>query len=189
MSQQELLALVVGELNQLNIPYMLTGSFASSLQGEPRATHDIDLVVELRPESCRALIEGLKRPELYVNQEAAERVVAQKSGLFNLINSETGDKVDFWILTGEKFDQARFRRRQTVEVLGLSLEVSSPEDTILMKLKWARQSGDSQKHSVDALRVYEVNREFLNLKYLGEWVSSLGLQEQWEALLHQARPI
>ena len=65
-----------------------------------------------------------------------------------------------------------------LEVLGLSLEVSSPEDTILMKLKWARQSGGSQKHSVDALRVYEVNREFLNLKYLGEWVSSLGLQEQ-----------
>ena len=60
MSQQELLALVVGQLNQLNIDYMLTGSFASSLQGEPRATHDIDLVLELKPESCRALIEGCR---------------------------------------------------------------------------------------------------------------------------------
>ena len=79
MSQQELLALVVGELNQLNIPYMLTGSFASSLQGEPRATHDIDLVVELRPESCRALIEGLKRPEFFVNQEAAEGLWLRKA--------------------------------------------------------------------------------------------------------------
>ncbi len=189
MSQQELLALVVDQLDQLNIDYMLTGSFASSLQGEPRATHDIDLVVELGLDSCRALIERLRRPAFYVSEDAAARAVSRKAGLFNLINSETGDKVDFWILTGDDFDQVRFRRRQTVKVFGLSLQVSSPEDTILMKLKWARASGGSQKHSVDALRVYEVNLDSLNTEYLAEWVSRLGVQEQWSELLDQAQPI
>ncbi len=189
MSQQELLALVVGQLNQLNIDYMLTGSFASSLQGEPRATHDVDLVVELRPDSCRLLMERLRRPGFYLNEETAEQAVAQQSGLFNLINSKTGDKVDFWILTGDEFDRVRFRRRQSVDVLGLSLAVSSPEDTILMKLKWARQSGGSQKHSVDALRLYEVNRDVLDLGYLDEWISRLGIQEEWAHLLDRAKPI
>ncbi len=189
MSQQELLALVVGQLNQLNIDYMLTGSFASSLQGEPRATHDIDLVLELKPESCQALIEGLQRPEFYLSEKAAVRAVSKRTGLFNLINSETGDKVDFWILTGDEFDQVRFRRRQTERVFGLSLKVSSPEDTILMKLKWARESGGSQKHSVDALRIYEVNLDSLNMDYLAEWVSRLGIQEEWVELLDQAEPI
>jgi hypothetical protein len=48
MSQRELLALVVGELDRLGIPYMVTGSHASSMQGVPRSTHDIDLLVALR---------------------------------------------------------------------------------------------------------------------------------------------
>jgi len=30
------------------VEYMLTGSLASSLQGEPRATHEFDRVVELQ---------------------------------------------------------------------------------------------------------------------------------------------
>ena len=49
MSQQALLTRIVETLDGAGIPYMLTGSVASSLQGEPRATHDIDLVVDIRP--------------------------------------------------------------------------------------------------------------------------------------------
>jgi len=48
MSQQELLKLVIARLDEAGIEYMLTGSLASSLQGEPRATHDIDLVIAIR---------------------------------------------------------------------------------------------------------------------------------------------
>jgi hypothetical protein len=47
VSQPELLRKVVAALDALGIDYMITGSAASSLQGEPRATHDIDLVVEI----------------------------------------------------------------------------------------------------------------------------------------------
>ena len=51
MSQQELLRLVVRSLDDLDVEYMLTGSIVSSLQGEPRSTHDIDLVVAIEPAS------------------------------------------------------------------------------------------------------------------------------------------
>ena len=180
MSQQELLALVVDQLNQLNIDYMLTGSFASSLQGEPRATHDIDLVLELQPESCRALIERLQRPEFYRSEEAAVRAVSKRTGLFNLINSETGDKVDFWILTGVRIRPGPFSA--TPDCQGLRNEPRGVEP-------WTRESGGSQKHSVDALRIYEVNRDSLNTGYLAEWVSRLAIQEEWAGLLDQAEPI
>jgi predicted nucleotidyltransferase len=46
MSQQALLRRVVRALDGAGVPHMLTGSLASSLQGEPRATHDIDLVID-----------------------------------------------------------------------------------------------------------------------------------------------
>jgi hypothetical protein len=45
------------------------------------------------------------------------------------------------MLTDEPFDRSRFKRRRTEEVLGLKLAVSSPEDTILAKLSWAKRSG------------------------------------------------
>jgi hypothetical protein len=54
--------------------------------------------------------------------------------MFNLIVVKTGDKVDFWILTDGPFDRSRFARRYTEKVMGMEIAVSSPEDTILMKL-------------------------------------------------------
>jgi hypothetical protein len=53
MSQQELLAKVIRTLEQLGIEYMVTGSIASSMQGEPRSTHDIDIVVDLSQSKAR----------------------------------------------------------------------------------------------------------------------------------------
>ena len=56
MSQQELLKKIVGALDRVGIEYMLTGSFASSLQGEPRSTHDIDFVVALQLKAVKELV-------------------------------------------------------------------------------------------------------------------------------------
>ena len=57
MSQQELLKQVVPILTAASIEYMVTGSIASSLQGEPRLTHDIDLVILMPPGAARKLVE------------------------------------------------------------------------------------------------------------------------------------
>jgi hypothetical protein len=58
--------------------------------------------------------------------------------MFNAINLEEGDKVDFWMLTDDAFDASRFARCISVNVFGTSLKVSSPEDTILAKLRWSK---------------------------------------------------
>ena len=47
MSQRELLIAMIGALEAAGVDSMLTGSLAASLQGEPRATHGIDIVVAL----------------------------------------------------------------------------------------------------------------------------------------------
>ncbi len=58
MSQQELLIQVVRILDELGIDYMVTGSFASSMQGEPRLTHDVDLVGSLTADECDKLVQA-----------------------------------------------------------------------------------------------------------------------------------
>jgi hypothetical protein len=167
---------------------MITGSVASSLQGEPRATHDIDLVVEISAGQVDGLLNAFPAPDFYVNPEAVREAIRTR-GMFNVISVDHGDKVDFWLLTDDPFDQSRFARKYVEEVFGIPLQVSRPEDTILQKLKWAMLSGGSPKLFTDALRVFEVQRGVLDLEYLDEWASRLDVFELWTRLKAEADPI
>ena len=70
-----------------------------------------------------------------------------------------------------------------------SPSATSASDTILMKLKWGREAGGSEQQFHDALRVYEVQHGVLQLDYLQQWASLLGLAENWQRLLAEARPL
>ena len=167
-------------LSESGNQYMLTGSLVSSMQGEPRATHDIDIVVEATAESIEAFLEMFSSEDYYYDPIAAKRAIAE-GGMFNIL-SETGDKVDIWTLGDSEFDQSRFSRRQSIEFLGYEVKVSSPEDTILMKLLWSKQSGGSEKQLFDAAKVYEFQQEVLDTNYLEAWISKLMLKDQFAGL-------
>ena len=134
MSQPELLRHVVQVLGDNGIDYMVTGSVASSLQGEPRATHDIDLVVSIRPEDVKALVQAFPPPDYFLSEDAILDAIRGRS-MFNLLSLNDGDKVDFWLLTEDAFDRGRFGRKRTEDVFGFRVNVSAPEDTILAK-RW-----------------------------------------------------
>jgi hypothetical protein len=173
-------------LNDLGIGYMATGSVVSSAQGEPRSSHDIDLVVALPAEAAPALVSAFPPPHYYLTAEAIADAI-RTGTMFNLLSLDEGDKVDFWVLTDEPFDRSRFGRRREEEVWGIRLNVSAPEDTILAKLRWANLSGGSEKQLTDALRVYEVQRPHLDLDYLATWATQLGVESLWERLKSEAQ--
>jgi hypothetical protein len=187
MSQQELLTEVVTTLQYLGIEFLLSGSHVSSLQGESRATHDIDLVVRLTLEDAEPLIRAFQDDRFHLS-EAAVREAIRARRMFNLLETRTGEKVDFWVLTDSPFDQSRFARRQRIELGDLSVDVSSPEDTILMKLLWSRQSGGSEKQLNDVMRVYELQAELLDQEYLKRWLAELGVEDLWHRVLAEAKP-
>lgn len=185
MSQQDLLKRVVDTLDRSGIDYMVTGAVASSLQGEPRSTHDLDLVVALEERHVKDLLAAFPGPRFYLDEEAVREAI-RTGGLFNLMDVGEGDKVDFWLLTDEPFDQSRFARKYVEEVLGIRLKVSSPEDTILQKLKWAKMTGGGEKYYRDALGVYEVQVGTLDLSYLADWAQQLGVEDLWRRLQREA---
>jgi len=191
MSQPELLKQVVARLDEAGLEYMLTGSIVSSLQGEPRATHDIDIVIAVGVDPSAAagrLKAAFPEPQFYLDEASATDAISAL-GMFNLIDPREGDKVDFWLLTPDAFDQSRFARRAVEQFEGTTLVVSRPEDTILMKLKWARMSGGSEKQYTDALRVYEVQHGQLDQPYLDAWAEILKVEDQLERLRAEAEPI
>jgi len=188
MSQPELLKRVVDELERAGVDYMLTGSLASSYYGEPRATHDLDIVTSIAPAAVARLCGTFTPPDYYLDEGAAREAV-RNCGMFNLIDVRSGDKVDFWLLTDSPFDRSRFARRTRAEVVGSHLCLSTAEDTVLAKLHWAQQAGGSEKQFYDALRVYEVQFRSLEPDYLEHWAHILNVAPLWERLKREACPV
>ncbi|TKJ38789.1 MAG: hypothetical protein CEE38_03560 [Planctomycetes bacterium B3_Pla] len=185
MSQQQLLKKVIQTLDLAEIQYMLTGSVVSSLQGEPRATHDIDMIVAIEKSKAHELAEAFPHPDFYLAEHSIIDAISS-SDMFNLIDLKSGDKVDFWILSDEAFDRSRFSRRYAEGFMGAEMQVSSPEDTILAKLRWAELCGGSEKHFTDALRVYEVQHGNLDQDYLESWAENLNVQTLWKRIKNEA---
>lgn len=175
MSQFRLLEEIIKELENTSIPYMLTGSIVSSLQGVPRSTHDIDLIISISEKDIEKIISNFSKEDFYYNEETIRDAVHKKSQ-FNLISQKYGDKIDFWLLTESEFDRSRFSRRQKIKFMDFNIVVSTPEDTILEKLFWSKLSGGSRKHYLDALRVYELQKEILDVEYLKKWSGKIDVE-------------
>jgi hypothetical protein len=188
MLQPKLLKKVLTFLEENHVDYMITGSLVSSMQGEPRATYYVDILVNITHSAIPSLVDAFTPPGYYVSRAAIEDAILRKS-MFNLLDTNEGDKVDFWILTDDPFDQSRFARKYEEKMSGLSMKVSRPEDTILMKLRWANLSGGSEKQFTDALRVYEVQFGNLDLTYIESWTEPLQVKELWERLQQEGKPI
>jgi hypothetical protein len=176
VSQTELLTGAVRALDEAGVGYLLSGSLASSLQGEPRATHDIDLVIEVDMKVVDALARAFGTDPYFFDGAAARDALGERR-MFNLIDTRTGDKIDFWPLTDDGFDASRFSRRVRIRAFDRDLVVSSPEDTILQKLRWAAACGGSERQVNDAAGVYEVNVGSLDEAYLDAWAGRLGVED------------
>ena len=159
-------------LESLDIPYMIGGSFASSVHGMGRHTRDADLVIDLAPSKVNALVHGLQK-EFYVSREAIQEALRDHD-VFNAIHLESTFKLDFFILGTSPFDREEFRRRdadQTVESGGAGLVFKTPEDTILRKLERYRTGGEtSDQQWRDVLGVLAVCRSRLDNAYMDRWV-------------------
>jgi hypothetical protein len=170
--------LVAGALERAGVDYFLGGSLASSLQGEPRATNDIDFVVALTPARVASLSRELG-PDFEVDDEALSAAMSQ-GGSFNLFYLPVFTKIDLFALGCEPFDESEFSRRQRVVVRrdGATLAVKSPEDTVLRKLLWYRDGGAvSEKQWRDVVQVLRVGGEQLDPAYLTGWAHRLGLAD------------
>src|SRR5579872_4286143 len=113
MTEKELLVDCLRRLNRAGVAYMLSGSMASNYWGIPRTTHDLDFVVQLRPEDIPALVQAFDGD--YFIQESSVRGALQPPHQFNAIDQRSALKVDFWVLSSDPFEQNMFARRQSVD--------------------------------------------------------------------------
>jgi hypothetical protein len=172
------LASVVGILERLEISYMLTGSVAASYYGRPRATHDADLVIDPTPRQLDALVAAVASAGFYADLDGA-RAALRERRQFNVIEIAHACKIDLIVRRTRPFSEEEFARRRSCDLpFARGVSMVSPEDSVLSKLEWARQAGDSEKQLADAIGIVAMNPS-LDRIYIERWAGALGVADLW----------
>lgn len=185
--EEEALTRVVRLLETLAVPYMVTGSVASSHHGRPRTTHDVDIVIDPSSEALKRLVAGLAEAGFYVDERAAQDALRRRRQ-FNVIETHTAAKIDLIVRKERPFSREEMGRRRAVELSsGLRVDLASPEDTVLSKLEWARKGGGSVKQLADVAGVLEVSGPSLDRAYVERWARMLGVFDLWRRVAGRPR--
>ncbi len=181
-------ARVVAAFDALGVDYLVGGSVASSVFGEPRQTVDADLVARLLGRHAEPLV-GRLSTEFYTDLPAILAAI-KTQGCFNLIHLQTMTKVDVFVRWRDPFGQSQFARRQKKSVgqaAPLELFFASAEDTVLAKLDWYRKGGGvSDRQWRDLLGVLKVQAGALDRTYLVHWAAELRVADLLRRAMNEA---
>ncbi len=178
MVPSDLLRLLADTFDRHQIPYLITGSMASSTYGEPRFTNDIDVVVLMQAHQVDAICTAFPSPDFYCSRDAIAKAVQQRFQ-FNILHPESGLKVDVILATDSAFDRSRMQRVRPIITAKTVIAFASPEDVILKKLQYF-QEGGSEKHLRDIVGILKVQAGQIDQTYLAEWIARLGVAEEWK---------
>lgn len=170
-------------LERLNIHYLVTGGVAVSVWGRTRHTADIDIIIELQEKDIDRLSEELLLIDkvVYVDKDMIRDALKRKSE-FNLIDPSSGVKVDFWIMEDTAFARSELERAVKKEIDDQKISFISPEDLILSKLLWHKES-ESTRHLEDIGSIFKISK--IDLEYIKDWAGKQSTAETLERLLNK----
>ena len=167
--QLDVLKLVAGRLEAADIPYMVTGSIAAGLYGQPRMTRDIDVVAVLHPPHATRLVK-LFEADFVCDADVMREAIANRR-VFNIVHREALQKVDVIVRDDREYEVEKFDRRRRVDVDGHAIWMISPEDLVLSKLVWAKDSrSDLQLRDVRGILALQ---PALDRAYMDRWAIRL----------------
>ncbi len=177
-TELNIIRIIVTRLGKAEIPYMFTGSMAANFYTTPRMTRDIDVIIELKEADVDRLC-NLFEKDFYVDRDIIINAI-KKSGMFNMIHYESVFKVDFIVRKDDKYRREEFKRRKQIIFEGMEIYVAAPEDLILSKLYWA-------KDSLSELQLGDVKNLIKGVKsldedYLKQWARYLNIEKLYRKI-------
>ena len=180
------LKLILEALKVSKVDYMIGGAIAEWAWGEPRATQDLDVVINLPIKSIGKFSKELEKRDMLVPADIILDTIAEDRADIPLhaIHMHSGLKADLYLMReGDALRQISFQRRTLIDYgppIG-KVYVHSAEDLILYKLIYLGISGQP-KHARDITAILKANRDKIDFEYIEEWVMQLGLGSTWEEL-------
>ena len=177
--QLEFIKQIASRLDSAGIPYMLTGSIALAIYSTPRMTRDIDLIVEIGSMEVDRILR-LFKDDCYIDAQAVRQAIREQ-GMFNIIHNDWQIKADFIIRKNETYREEEFSRKRKISIEGMEISVVAPEDLILSKLVWAKESQSTLQ--LRDVRQMLLDVPALDWNYLRSWALTLGINEQLQEAL------
>jgi hypothetical protein len=180
MAEPDPVLLFVRPLNRLEVRYMVTGSVASIAYGQPRLTHDVDVVIELTRPQIGLLVLAFQPPEFYCPPTEVIRIENERAlrGHFNVIHVGTGFKADMYPIGNDPFHTWGLARRRSISIGDDTVQLAPPEYVIIRKLEYFREGG-SEKHTLDIRGILEASPDQVDLAEVERLVAERGLQDAW----------
>ena len=173
LSEFEILQIVIKKLDLAGIFYMVSGSIAANFYTTPRMTRDIDIVIEVGNKDAEKLY-SLFSKDFYLDIEAVKEAVRNQK-VFNIIHNESVVKVDFIVKKETDYRKIEFARRRKIAFEDLNIYIVSPEDLIISKLYWAKDSF-SEKQITDVRNLFNTVSD-IDKEYIQKWVKQLGIEK------------
>jgi hypothetical protein len=186
IEQKKSLEKLICIIESTGIPYAVCGSLSSSFHGQPRATNDADIIIAPTRDQLDMLLKSLEAG-YYVSPEAASDAMKTCS-MFNVIDNDLGWKADLIFRQDTPYQLSKFNRRRQVRLMGIDLWILSPEDVILSKLDWAKDSGSDLQFR-DVFGVIKVQWDELDWDYLRHWAKELDVEENLEKVIEEVRKL
>lgn len=183
LGQRDILIDITKKFKNLQLPFLLTGSFVVSFYGQPRATHDIDFIIEIRKKNLDKLkLLFSKLGKDYSCDLSDVENPPPHSFQFNIYHPSTGVKIDFWMVKDNDFEKNKFKRKKEITMDKIKIPIVSAEDLILNKLLWSKEI-ISERHLKDCQGIIKVQGEKLDYKYLETWAKKLGISQLLKSTL------
>jgi hypothetical protein len=180
------LKLVIEALNAAGVEYLIGGAVPEWAWGEPRATQDLDLVVNIPIKFVNKLSKELGKRDMLIPAEIIlDNILKDRADIpIKAIHMYSGLKADLYpVRDGDELRQSAFQRREQVDYgppIG-KVYIHSPEDLILYKLMYFGLSQQS-KHSRDIAAILKSKKNELDLDYIEGWATRLGLSSLWKEM-------
>ncbi|QDT15569.1 hypothetical protein [Alienimonas californiensis] len=180
---------MAARLEAVGVPYMLTGSVASSSYGQRRQTADADILID--PDTPGRVVRFVRAlGEAFYADANTARAAVHDRRMFNVIDYASAFKADLIVCKAEAYDRQAFARRVRRPLNAALPEVwmVSAEDSILSKLRWAKETGSTRQHD-DVVGVLAVQGAALDDAYLDRWAEELGLRADLDRVRAVAAPL
>jgi len=180
MPEPNLFKIFTARLNKMGIRYMVTGAVAAIIYGEPRLTHDIDLVIELKMDDIKKIEGTFLSEEFYCPPSEAIKLEMRRPsrGHFNIIHRETGFKGDCYLMGDDKLHLWGISKRKELDIEGEPVWVAPPEYVIVRKLEYYRE-GKSEKHLRDVASILAISPDQIDFDQLQGKIDAYGLEKEW----------
>lgn len=168
MPEHDFCRIFIQPIEKLNIEYMVTGSIAAIFYGHPRLTHDIDIVIHLRPHDIEKFCHAFPLEQFYCPPFEVIQIEIRRDqrAHFNLIHHKSGLKADCYPFTGDALHAWAFQNVRIINIdENVSIKLAPPEYVIIRKLQFYREGG-CKKHMQDIEAMIETSGDKIDKGFL-----------------------